>query len=91
MEAGTIVVVGSHVKTEACVAVPEVAAREFVPLVLPHLTGPGEQVEVTPEEEVVVEFRLEKFGGYLSPIHIHGAEVDVVVLGVKRILPYESL
>ena len=26
------------------------------------------------------------FGGYLSAVHVHGEEVDVVVLGVKRVL-----
>ena len=41
---------------------------------------------VAPDEEVVVEIRLDRFGGYLSPVHVHGEEVDVVVLRVKRIL-----
>ena len=31
------------------------------------------------------EIRLEGFGGYLSSVHVHGEEVDVVVLGVKRV------
>ena len=47
-----------------------VAASQPVPLVLPHLTGRGEQAHVAPDEEVVIEIRL---------------EADGVVLGVKRI------
>ena len=39
MEAGTIALVGGQVKTEEGVAVPEVAASQTVPLVLPNLTG----------------------------------------------------
>ena len=49
-------------------------------------TGQGKLGEVAPDEEVVVVIRLERFGEYLSPVHVHGEEVDVVVLGVKRIL-----
>ena len=75
-----------QVKTEEGVAVSEVAAKQSVPLVLPHLTCRCEQVEVAPGEEVPIEIQLERFGEYLSPVHVHGEEVDVVVLGVKRIL-----
>ena len=46
MEAGAVALVGGQLKTEEGVAVPEVAARQSVPLVLPHLTGRGEQVHV---------------------------------------------
>ena len=42
MEAGTIARVGGQVKTEEGVAVPEVAASQFFPLILPHLAGRGE-------------------------------------------------
>ena len=86
MEAGAIAHVGGQVKTEEGASVPEVTAGQSVSLVLQHLTGRWEQVHVAPDEEVVVEIRLERFGGYLSPVHVHGDEVDVVVLGVKRIL-----
>ena len=58
MEAGAIALVGGQVITEEGVAVPEVAARQSVPLVLPHLTGRGKQGHVAPGEEVVVEIRL---------------------------------
>ena len=70
---------------------PEVTARQSVPLVLPHLTGRGEQGEVAPDVEVVIEIRLDTFGGYLSPVHVYGEEVDVVVLGVKRILGVQTV
>ena len=63
-----------------------VVASQSVPLVLPHLTGRGEQIHVAPDEEVVFKIRLERFGGYLSPVHVHRMEADGVVLGVKRIL-----
>ena len=53
---------------------------------LPYLTGRGEQVHVAPDEEVVGEIRLERFGVYLSPVHVHCEEVNVVAHGVKRIL-----
>ena len=86
MEAGAIAFVGGQVKTEEGVAVPEVVARQSVPLVLPHLICRAEQVRVAPDEEVVVEIRLKRFGGYLSPVRVHGEEVDIDVLGVKRIL-----
>ena len=66
MEAGTIALVGGQVKT-----VPVVAANQPVPLVLPHLAGRVEQAYVTPDEEVVFEIRLERFGGYLSSVHVH--------------------
>ena len=61
MEAGAIAFVGGQVKIEEGVAVPEVAVKQSVPLVLPHLTGRGEHVDVAPDEEVVVEIRLERF------------------------------
>ena len=86
METDAIALAGGQVKIEEGVAVPEFASRQSVPLELPHLTGRGEQVHVAPGEEVVVEIRLERFGGDLSPVHVHGDEVDGVVLGVKRIL-----
>ena len=86
MEAGTIALIGGQIKTEEGVAVPEVAASQIVPLVLPNLAGRGEQTRVAPDEEVVCEIGLERFGGYLSSVHVHCEEVNVVVLGVKRIL-----
>ena len=86
MEAGAIALVGGQIKTEQGVAVPVVAASQSVPLVLPHLTGGGEQAHVAPDEEVVFEIRLKRFGGYLSSVHVHCVEADGVVLGVKRIL-----
>ena len=86
MEAGTIALIGVQIKTEEGVAVSEVAASETFPLVLPNLAGRGEQTRVAPDEEVVFEIGLERFGGYLSSVHVHCEEVNVVVLGVKRIL-----
>ena len=86
MEAGTIALIGGQIKTEEGVAVSEVAASQTVPLVLPNLAGRGEQTRVAPDEEVVFEIGLERFGGYLSSVHVHCEEVNVVVLGVKRIL-----
>ena len=86
MEAGTVALVGGQVKTEEGVAVPVVAASQSVPLVLPNLAGRGEQTHVAPDEEVVFEIGLERFGGYLASVHVHCVEVDGVVLGVKRIL-----
>ena len=86
IEAGTIALVGGQVKTEEGVAVPEVAASQSVPLVLPHLAGRGEQAHVGPDEEIVFEIGLERFGGYLSSVHVYCFEVYGVVLGVKRIL-----
>ena len=79
MEAGTIALIGGQI-------VSEVAASQTVPLVLPNLAGRGEQTRVAPDEEVVFEIGLERFGGYLSSVHVHCEEVNVVVLGVKRIL-----
>ena len=86
MDAGTIARVRGQVKTEEGVAVPEIAARQVFLLVLPHLTGRGKLVHVASDEKVVVEIRMERFGGYVSSVHVHGEEVDVVVLVVKRIL-----
>ena len=78
--------VGGQIKTEEGAGVPVVAVSQSVPLVLPYLAGRGEQTDVAPDEEVVFEIRLERFGGYLSPVNVHCVEVDGVVLGVKRIL-----
>ena len=78
MEAGTVALVGGQVKTEEGVAVPVVAASQSVPLVLPNLAGRGEQTHVAPDEEVVFEIGLERFGGYLSSVHVHCVEVDGV-------------
>ena len=91
MEAGTVALVGGQVETEEGVAVSVVAASQSVPLVLPHLAGRGEQTHVAPDEEVVCEIGLERFGGYLSSVHVHRVEVDVVVLGVKRILGVHAI
>ena len=84
MDAGTIALIRGQVKTEENVAVPEFAASKTVHLVHPNLAGRGEQIRVAPDEEVVFEIELERFGGYLSSIHVHCEEVNV--LGVKRIL-----
>ena len=65
MEAGTVALVGGQVETEEGVAVSVVVASPSVPLVLPHLAGRGEQTHVAPDEEVVCEIGLERFGGYL--------------------------
>ena len=86
MEAGAVALVGGQVKTEEGVTVSAVAASQTVPLVLPNITGRGEQAHVAPDEEVVCEIRLEGFGGYLSSVHVHCVEAYGVVLGVKRIL-----
>ena len=86
VEAGAIALVGGQVKTEEGVAVFVVAASQPVPLVMPHLTGRGEQTHVAPDEEVVIEIGLERFGGYLFSVHVHRGEADGVVLGMKRIL-----
>ena len=84
MEAGAIALV--QVKTEEGVAVPIVAASQSVPLVLPNIAGRGEQTHAARDEEVVFEIRLERFVGYLSPVHVHCVEADSVVLAVKWIL-----
>ena len=67
MEAGAIALVGGQIKTKEGVTVPEVAAIQSFPLVLSYLAGRGEQAHVAPDEEVIFEIRLERFGGYLSP------------------------
>ena len=85
-EAPSVAHIGAQVETEEGVAMPEVGTSQTVLFALPHLTGQGEQVEVTPDKGNVVEIRLERFGGYLSSVHVHSEEVDVVVLGVERIL-----
>ena len=84
MEAGSIALVGGQIKTEEGAVVSVVAASQSVPLVLPHLADRGEQTYVGPDEDV--EIRLERFGGYMSPIHVHSLEGDGVVLGVKPFL-----
>ena len=76
MEAGTVALVGGQVETEEGVAVSVVAASQSVPLVLPHLAGRGEQTHVAPDEEVVCEIGLERFGGYLSSVHVHLHSTD---------------
>ena len=86
MEAGTIALIRGQVKTEESLTVPEVAASQTVPLVLPNVAGRGEQTRLAPDEEVAFEIGLERFGGYLSSVHVHCEEVNVVVLGVKRII-----
>ena len=86
MEAGAVALVGGQVKTEEDVTVSVVAASQTVLLVLPNLTGRGEQAHVAPDEEVVLEIGLKGFGGYLSSVHVHRVEAYGVVLGVKRIL-----
>ena len=91
MESGAVALVGGQVKTEEGVAVSVVAANQSVPLVLPHLAGRGEQTLVAPDEEVVFEIRLERFGGYLLPVHVHCVEGDGVVFGVKRILAVHTV
>ena len=77
---------GGQINTEEGVAVPEDAASQAFPLVLPNLPGRGEQSHVAHDEEVVFEIGLERFGGYMSSVHVHCDEADDVVLGVKRIL-----
>ena len=64
----------------------EIAANQAVPIVLPNLAGRGEQDHVAPDEKVFFEIGLERFGGYLSSVHVHCEEADGVVLGVKGIL-----
>ena len=86
MEAGGVALVGGQVETEEGVTVSVVVASQTVPLVLPDLTGRGEQAHVAPGEEVVLEIGLKGFGGYLSSVHVHRVEAYGVVLGVKRIL-----
>ena len=86
MESGTISLVGGQVKTEEGVTVSIVAASQTVPFVLPNLAGRGEHTYVAPDEEVVFEIGLERFGGYLSSVHVHCVEAYDVVLCVKRIL-----
>ena len=83
MEADAIALVGGQIKTEEGVAVPEVAASQTVPLVLPN--------RVAPDEEVVFEIGLERFGGYLSSVHVHCEEVNVVVLGLKWMLVVRTI
>ena len=84
MEAGAVALVGGQVKTEEGVTVSVVAASQTVPLVLPNLTGRGDQAHVAPDEEVVLEIGLKRSGGYLSSVHVHRVEAYGVVLGVKR-------
>ena len=63
-----------------------VTASQTVPLVLPNHASRGEQARVAPDEEVVFEIGLERFGGYLSTVYVHCEEVNGVVLSVKLIL-----
>ena len=84
MEAGAIALVGGQVKTEEGVAEPDVAARQSVPFILPHLTSRCEQVKVFLDEEVAIEIQLERFGVYMSAVHVHGKKMYVVVFGVIR-------
>ena len=91
VEARTDTRVGGEIETDESVTVPEVDASEVAPLVLPHLTSRGDQVEITPDVTIVVKIRLDRFGGFLSSVHVHGKEVDVVVLGVKRILDVRTI
>ena len=84
MEAGAVALVGGQVKTEEGVTVSVVAASQTIPLVLPNLTGRGDQAHVAPDEEVVLEIGLKRSGGYLSSVHVHRVEAYGVVLGVKR-------
>ena len=76
VEAGAVALVGGQVETEEGVAVSVVAASQTVPLVLSNLAGRGEQTHVAPDKEVVFEIRLERFGGYLSSVHVHCVEAD---------------
>ena len=91
MEAGAVALVGGQVKTEEGVTMSVVAASQTVPLVLPDLTGRGEQAHVAPDEEVVLEIGLKGCGGYLSSVHVHRVEAYGVVLGVKRILGVRTI
>ena len=52
--------------------IPEVDTNQTIPLVLPHLTGRGEQREITPDVTIVGEIRLDRFGGYMSYVRVHG-------------------
>ena len=81
-----VALVGGQVKTDEGVTVSVVVGSQTVPLVLPDLTGRGEQAHVAPDEEVFLEIGLKGFGGYLSSVHVHRVEAYGVVLGVKRIL-----
>ena len=85
IEAGTVALVGGQIETEEGVAVSVVVASQTVPLVLPDLTGRGEQARVAPDEEVFLEVGLEGLGGYLTSVHVHRVETYGVVLGVKRV------
>ena len=86
MEARSITRVRGQIETKEGVPITEVVTSQTVPFVLLYLASRGEQVEVTSDESILIEIRLERFGGYLSTIHVNGEEVDVVVLGVKRVL-----
>ena len=86
MEAGTIALIGGQIKTEEGVAVSGVAASQTVPLVLPNIAGRGEQTRVAPDEEVVFEIGLERFLGYLSSVHVHCEEINVIERTVVRIV-----
>ena len=66
-ETGTVALVGDQVKTEEGVTVSVVAASQTVPLVMPNLTGRGEQAHVAPDEEVVLEIGLKRLEGICRP------------------------
>ena len=72
------------VETEKSVSLTEVGARQTVPFVLRHFAGLDEQFDVTRDVPLIRKIRLKVFDGDLSTVHLHGEEVDVVVLGVKR-------
>ncbi|KAI0242839.1 hypothetical protein LSAT2_010896 [Lamellibrachia satsuma] len=75
--------VQGEVETKKSEYITEVGARQTVPFVLRPLAGLGEQVDATRDVPPIGEIRLKAFGGHLSTVHLHGGEVDVVVLGVK--------
>ena len=62
----------------------EVPARQTVLFVLRHLSGRGEQFELTPDVPSIRENRKKGIGGHQSTVHICGEDVDVVVFVVKR-------
>ena len=71
-------------KPKQSVTVTEVGARQTVPFVLRHLAGVDEQFDVTRDVPPNRKIRLKVFDGHLSTVHLHGEEVDVVMLGMKR-------
>ena len=85
MEAGTIALIRGQVNRRRC-SLAGSRCESDRSLVLPNLAGRGEKTRVAPDEEVVVEIGLERFGGYLSSVYVHCVEVNGVVLSMKRIL-----